>query len=71
MKMEIVTWKEIIEVVSFEKESIILAAVIAIPTGILFGLGNDIYTFVIRPLVIRTWKRVRSNRRSALASSKE
>lgn len=62
MKMEIVTWREIIEVVSFEKESIILAAVIAIPTGILFGLGNDIYIFVVRPLVIRTWKRVRSNR---------
>jgi len=59
---------EIGNVIVFEKESIILACVIALPTGFLFELGTDIYK-LSKPHIISAWKRVASRMPFKRASS--
>jgi len=58
-----ITLKEISDVIMFEKESIILACIIALPTGALFQLGSDLYK-LFKPYTILLWKRIVSKARS-------
>lgn len=53
-----ITLDEILGILEFEKETLIITLVLFVPSGALFVLGGDIYYLVLKPFMGYLWNKL-------------